>query len=233
MADAVSSSLDRNRTNRSDCGTSADSSSSVRAWRTAFLTLRDETLASSPPHHPSPPPSLVSGLISRHFLSISDALVSAAPHIPPRELTKLMFQGTSDVMLLVELASTILDDDGPENFIHIIHLRQWAPGLGGLAARYPPTTQHSKRNSGKKETDYGRGCFGQEMRRERKEFILRSIRETPPVRKQMGDMRILDIGLMNTILLGNREVKVAAVYHMEIDNAVCCPTSKRAMTDEE
>ncbi|KAK1303091.1 hypothetical protein QJS10_CPB11g01898 [Acorus calamus] len=115
MADAVSSSLDRNRSNRSDCGSSADSSGSLRAWRTAFLTLRDETLASSPPHHPPPPPTLVSSLISRHFLSISDTLVSAAPHIPPHE-------ATSDVMLLVELVSTIPDDDGPENFIHIIHL---------------------------------------------------------------------------------------------------------------
>ncbi|WOK95364.1 hypothetical protein Cni_G04071 [Canna indica] len=70
----------------------ASSSSGVRAWRTAFLTLRDETLA-------SPPPAYL--LVLLHDLTLShscDALVSAATDLPLHEVT-------SDLVLLAELAS--------------------------------------------------------------------------------------------------------------------------------
>ncbi|XP_042459639.1 HEAT repeat-containing protein 6-like isoform X1 [Zingiber officinale] len=70
----------------------ASSSSAIRSWRTAFLTLRDETLA-------SPPPQVLLALLQDLMLSHSfDVLVSAAPDLPPHEVN-------SDLVLLAELAS--------------------------------------------------------------------------------------------------------------------------------
>ncbi|WCJ26681.1 ARM repeat superfamily protein [Euphorbia peplus] len=62
----------------------------VRRWRTAFLTLRDETLTSSPSSIP---------LLLRHLIfSHSTSLLSSAPDLPPNELT-------SDLFFLMELLS--------------------------------------------------------------------------------------------------------------------------------
>lgn len=59
----------------------APSSSGVRCWRTAFLTLRDETLA-------SPPPTALLALLRDLILSHpSDAMVAAATDLPPHEVT--------------------------------------------------------------------------------------------------------------------------------------------------
>ncbi|XP_057781200.1 uncharacterized protein LOC130999628 isoform X4 [Salvia miltiorrhiza] len=66
------------------------SSSAVRSWRTAFLTLRDENSA-------SPPRATVIRLFDNLILSQSESFVAAAPQLPRHELT-------SDLMLLLELA---------------------------------------------------------------------------------------------------------------------------------
>ncbi|PIN24647.1 hypothetical protein CDL12_02610 [Handroanthus impetiginosus] len=68
-------------------------SSVVRSWRTAFLTLRDEILA-------SPPRATVLHLLNQLILSQSDSLIAATPDLPPHEVT-------SDLMLLLELARNI------------------------------------------------------------------------------------------------------------------------------
>ncbi|XXG76379.1 hypothetical protein AAC387_Pa08g0743 [Persea americana] len=87
------------------------SASSVRSWRTAFLTLRDETLA------PLPRSSL-SNLLRTLLFSQTEILISATPDLPPREVT-------SDVMLLVELVASIPEgEDVADTFIatwHLIH----------------------------------------------------------------------------------------------------------------
>ncbi|XP_064972481.1 uncharacterized protein LOC135616794 isoform X3 [Musa acuminata AAA Group] len=70
----------------------APSSSGVRCWRTAFLTLRDETLASPPP------PALLALLRDLILSHPSDAMVAAATDLPPHEVT-------SDLVLLAELSS--------------------------------------------------------------------------------------------------------------------------------
>lgn len=58
----------------------ASSSSALRSWRTAFLTLRDETLA-------SPPPQVLLALLQDLMLShSSDVLVAAAHDLPPHEV---------------------------------------------------------------------------------------------------------------------------------------------------
>ncbi|XP_038687372.1 HEAT repeat-containing protein 6 isoform X2 [Tripterygium wilfordii] len=67
-------------------------SSSVRTWRTAFLSLRDETLTSTPRH------STIGKLLDRLLFSNSNSLLSAAPDLPPHEVT-------SDVLFLLELAA--------------------------------------------------------------------------------------------------------------------------------
>ncbi|KAL5551204.1 hypothetical protein UlMin_001380 [Ulmus minor] len=67
-------------------------SSEVRTWRTSFLTLRDETL-SSPPRTP------LSQLLHNLIFSQSQSLLSAAPKLPPHEVT-------SDLLFLMEVAAT-------------------------------------------------------------------------------------------------------------------------------
>ncbi|GER28444.1 ARM repeat superfamily protein [Striga asiatica] len=68
-------------------------SSAVRSWRTAFLTLRDETLC-------SPPGATVLRLLNQLILSQSNTLIAASLDLSPHE-------ATSDFMLLMELAGNI------------------------------------------------------------------------------------------------------------------------------
>ncbi|CAI9786720.1 unnamed protein product [Fraxinus pennsylvanica] len=87
-------------------------SSTVRTWRMAFLTLRDETLA-------SPPRPTVVHLLNHLIFSQFDYLIAAAPDLPPHEVT-------SDVMFLLELARNIshteeLEDVIP-SFVQLSHL---------------------------------------------------------------------------------------------------------------
>lgn len=85
------------------------SSTSVRSWRTSFLTLRDETLTSPP----------TTSLLHNLIFSQSDTLIAAAPHLPPHEVT-------SDAMFLLELTRTIFDSGGDEvmtlTFTRLSHL---------------------------------------------------------------------------------------------------------------
>ncbi|TXG50166.1 hypothetical protein EZV62_022690 [Acer yangbiense] len=85
--------------------------SSVRSWRTAFLTLRDETSTGSLAG--SSIPQLLRSLI----FSNSDSLISAASDLPPHEVT-------SDLLLLLELVvNTPRDgDDIASAFTHTCHL---------------------------------------------------------------------------------------------------------------
>ncbi|KAJ6801097.1 HEAT repeat-containing protein 6 [Iris pallida] len=89
---------------------SASISADVRPWRTSFLTLRDETLA-------SPPPSSVLPLLRNLLLSHSAAeLAAAAANLPPHEVT-------SDVTLLAELALSVSErHDADETLVQICHL---------------------------------------------------------------------------------------------------------------
>ncbi|MED6169712.1 hypothetical protein PIB30_023736, partial [Stylosanthes scabra] len=66
----------------------------VRVWRTAFLTLRDETL--TPPPSSASTPQLLSNLI----FSQSFTLLSAAPELPSHEVL-------SDILFLIELVAAI------------------------------------------------------------------------------------------------------------------------------
>ncbi|KAM7256187.1 hypothetical protein ACFE04_011928 [Oxalis oulophora] len=93
--------------------TSSSSSSSVgvRSWRTAFLTLRDETLAKQSL-------SSISLLLRDLIFSTSISLIAASPHLPSHELT-------SDLLFLLQLVANYspqqplkhdydYDDDGED-----------------------------------------------------------------------------------------------------------------------
>ncbi|XP_022722364.1 HEAT repeat-containing protein 6 isoform X2 [Durio zibethinus] len=87
------------------------SAAAVRSWRTAFLTLRDETLTSPPSI-----PQLVQSLIFSHSHS---SFISAAPDLPAHEVT-------SDILFLIQLvvnASQFQQDFIPtfSNTWHLIH----------------------------------------------------------------------------------------------------------------
>lgn len=69
---------------------SSSSMTAVRSWRTAFLTLRDETLTSPPSI-----PQLVQSLIFSHSHS---SLISAASDLPAHEVT-------SDLLFLIQLVA--------------------------------------------------------------------------------------------------------------------------------
>ncbi|XP_059442070.1 uncharacterized protein LOC132174428 [Corylus avellana] len=75
---------------------SSSSSAAVRSWRTAFLTMRDETLASGAGATPS---SSIPQLLQHLVFSHSQSLVSAAPHLPPHEVT-------SDILFMLELVAS-------------------------------------------------------------------------------------------------------------------------------
>ncbi|KAL3830375.1 hypothetical protein ACJIZ3_019177 [Penstemon smallii] len=86
----------------------------VRSWRTSFLTLRDETLA-------SPPRPTLLHLLNQLIFAQSDFLIAAAPDLPPHEVT-------SDLMLLMELAQNISNSEEIEDvtlsftkLCHLIH----------------------------------------------------------------------------------------------------------------
>ncbi|KAL3641854.1 hypothetical protein CASFOL_012669 [Castilleja foliolosa] len=87
-------------------------SSAVKSWRTAFLTLRDESLG-------SPATATVVHLLDQLILSQSDSLIAAAPDLPPHEVT-------SDFLLLMELARSISHsqaiDDVSQSFTKLSHL---------------------------------------------------------------------------------------------------------------
>ncbi|KAJ0964271.1 hypothetical protein J5N97_029393 [Dioscorea zingiberensis] len=88
----------------------ATSSPGVRSWRTAFLTLRDETLI-------PPPPSAILALLQNVVLPHPSAtLIAAAVQLPPHEVT-------SDVVLLAGLASAALEcPDAAAASVQICHL---------------------------------------------------------------------------------------------------------------
>ncbi|KAK9145952.1 hypothetical protein Sjap_005855 [Stephania japonica] len=87
------------------------SGSVVRSWRTAFLTLRDETLAS--------PPSL-SLLQSLLFSQNHASLIAAASDLPPHELA-------SDLIFLLQFTNSLSEETQPDSdvadaYIHTCHL---------------------------------------------------------------------------------------------------------------
>ncbi|KAL5833246.1 hypothetical protein ACOSQ3_016920 [Xanthoceras sorbifolium] len=85
--------------------------SSVRSWRTTFLTLRDETSTGSPAG------SSISQLLRSLIFSNSDSLISAASDLPPHEVT-------SDLLLLLELVVNTPRDgnDVASAFTHTCYL---------------------------------------------------------------------------------------------------------------
>ncbi|XP_008437482.2 uncharacterized protein LOC103482890 isoform X1 [Cucumis melo] len=87
---------------------SSSSSSSVRSWRTAFLTLRDESTSSS---------TSISQLLYNTIFPHSDSLIAAARYLPPPEVS-------SDLLFLLELATSAADSaqDIALTFADIIHL---------------------------------------------------------------------------------------------------------------
>ncbi|XVE58219.1 hypothetical protein DITRI_Ditri04bG0152400 [Diplodiscus trichospermus] len=90
---------------------SSSSVAAVRSWRTAFLTLRDETLT-----NPLSIPQLVQSLI---FSNSHSSFISAVANLPAREVT-------SDVLFLIKLvvnASQFEEDLIPtfSNTCHLIH----------------------------------------------------------------------------------------------------------------
>lgn len=72
---------------------SSSSTTAVRSWRTAFLTLRDETLTSHSPHArggaSSSSSSSIHQLLHRLIFSHSQSFISAAPQLPPHEVLSL------------------------------------------------------------------------------------------------------------------------------------------------
>ncbi|KAF7150789.1 hypothetical protein RHSIM_Rhsim02G0255700 [Rhododendron simsii] len=79
-------------------------SSSVGSWRTAFLTLRDETLN-------SPPCTTLIHLLNHLIFSHSNTLIAVAPDMPSPEVT-------SDLMFLMELARNAADSAGVDDMTH-------------------------------------------------------------------------------------------------------------------
>ncbi|XP_048445342.1 uncharacterized protein LOC103950747 isoform X2 [Pyrus x bretschneideri] len=86
------------------------SSSPVRWWRTAFLTVRDETLT-TPLRTPIPE------LLNHSIFSHSHTLLSAAHDLPPLEVT-------SDLLFIMDLVTTKSHggEDLTPSFTHITHL---------------------------------------------------------------------------------------------------------------
>lgn len=69
----------------------------VRSWRTAFLTLRDETLT-------IPPRSSTAQMLDTLIFSNSDALLSAAVELPSHEVL-------SDILFMMELVTATSSDE--------------------------------------------------------------------------------------------------------------------------
>ncbi|GFP81254.1 heat repeat-containing protein 6 [Phtheirospermum japonicum] len=94
-------------------------SSAVKSWRTAFLTLRDESLG-------SPAGATIVHLLDQLILSQSDSLIAAAPDLPPHEVT-------SDFMLLMELARSISHSQAIEDVSQSFTKLSYLP-VGNFAA---------------------------------------------------------------------------------------------------
>ncbi|KAI5406793.1 uncharacterized protein LOC127083430 isoform X3 [Lathyrus oleraceus] len=75
----------------------------VRSWRTAFLTLRDETLT-------NPPRNSTAQLLHNLIFSHSHTLLSAAPELSSHEVL-------SDIVFLMELVASTSSDE--EDCVHI------------------------------------------------------------------------------------------------------------------
>ncbi|XP_073224565.1 uncharacterized protein [Cicer arietinum] len=75
----------------------------VRSWRTAFLTLRDETLT-------NPPRTSTSQMLHNLIFSHSHTLLCAAPELPSHEVL-------SDIVFMMELVAATSSDE--EDCIHI------------------------------------------------------------------------------------------------------------------
>lgn len=87
---------------------SSSSSGGGRPWRTAFLTLRDETLT-------IPAASTLHSLLHNLIYSQSHPLISAAPHLPSHEVT-------SDVIFLLELVNKSVTTTTDDTLLHACHL---------------------------------------------------------------------------------------------------------------
>ncbi|GAB4836174.1 hypothetical protein Ancab_001087 [Ancistrocladus abbreviatus] len=89
----------------------AASTSSVRSWRTAFLTLRDEVLS-----HPKGALSILQ-ILHDVILTHSNSLITAAPYLPPHEVV-------SDLMYLLNVAATTTASgkDPVHAFTQVCHL---------------------------------------------------------------------------------------------------------------
>lgn len=88
---------------------SSSSSTAVRSWRTAFLTLRDETLTS--PGGATSTHQLIHQLIFSH----SHSFISAASELPAHEVT-------SDLLFLLELVVATGSHDMSATLTHTSHL---------------------------------------------------------------------------------------------------------------
>lgn len=75
----------------------------IRSWRTAFLTLRDESLT-------NPPRNSTSQMLHNLIFSHSHTLLSAAPELPSHEVL-------SDILFMMELVASSSSDE--EDCVHI------------------------------------------------------------------------------------------------------------------
>ncbi|KAF5199908.1 Heat repeat-containing protein 6-like [Thalictrum thalictroides] len=95
------------------------SSSLVRSWRTAFLTLRDETLSLTiTTRIRNEELELIQGYLHKLIFSQSHLLLTAAPKLPLHEVT-------SDVILLIQLSisvSNLPSASTADTFIHTCHM---------------------------------------------------------------------------------------------------------------
>ncbi|KAI3787534.1 hypothetical protein L1987_42072 [Smallanthus sonchifolius] len=97
----------------------SSSSSAIRPWRTAFLTLRDEVQ-----NHPTA--TTVIHLLNTLILSKSETLILAIANLPVHEVT-------SDAMFLVELARQISSSTGNEDALHaLVQLSNLIQNFGRL-----------------------------------------------------------------------------------------------------
>lgn len=90
----------------------SESGGLVRSWRTAFLTLRDETLS-----HPANPLASVLPMLDELMFSQFQSFIAAAPYLPRQEVT-------SDLMYLLNLAASSLcsNEEMEQALCRICHL---------------------------------------------------------------------------------------------------------------
>ncbi|KAI3983804.1 hypothetical protein MKX01_011512 [Papaver californicum] len=102
----------------------------VRSWRTAFLTLRDETLTS--------PQTSLSSLLQNLVFSHSHSLMEALKDLSSNEVT-------SDIKLIVELAKNS-DENVTDIYVHTCHLSsgnypRYLADRYGIKCALPENTQ--------------------------------------------------------------------------------------------